>query len=442
MVVALHRPSPQVPKPSAASGMKCFDSAASVINLSSKQVMASAIDITWVFLLTLYMSINTILWTVSSYPEVRSAHHRDEVQELINVCLDIIDSCAERWPGTSAASKLYAKFAEACLKSYEARDTPMLSTSSVFGTPSSQPDTNSPSSEVTSATTVSKTSTQAPVFSTPQFGYVFDTQPEQVPFDSSFPVQPAFRSNSIFLNPASTEPTGRRFSYFPPDFTHSSENLIMEGSTPPGTESTASPPILSPPNHLPTPPDSVGNGSAATPLINTPHVSAATMSTPVMKTATPAVTMPGIVLQQQQQQQQQQQPPQQRAPHATFTIPALPHQHQLTGQRPLPPATTVTDWFNPPPPFISPYAFGNNNGNMWNGPPGNNSFNVMGMNENPFSGLPPERQGSLSQSQQIELMGVLENEGMTDIDAYLNSFNYGGGDILGGIGHVDWNGTS
>ncbi|KAK9415317.1 putative Zn(2)-C6 fungal-type domain-containing protein [Seiridium unicorne] len=429
MVVALYRPSPQVPKPSANSAIRCFASVAFVINISSKQVMASAIDITWVFLLTLYMSVNTILWTVASYPEVRSAHPRDEVQELINVCLDIIDSCAERWPGTSAASKLYAKFAEACLKSYEARGTPMLSTSSILGTPPSQPDTNSPASEVTSATNISQNSGQMSMFNPPQFGYVFDTQPEQVTFDSSFPAQPSFRSNSIFLNPASTEPTGRRFSYFPPEFNQSSENLIMEESTPPGTETTVSPPILSPPDHLPTPPDSIGNGSAATPLLSTPLIPTATMSTPIMKQAAP-VGMSNNMM-----------PQQQRAQQPAFTIPPLPpQQHQLTVQRPLPPATTVTDWFNPPPPFISPYAFGNTNGNIWNDPTGSNDFNMMGMNDNPFPGLPPERQGSLSQSQQIELMGVLENEGMTHIDTYLNGFNYGGG--VGMDGNVNWHNTS
>lgn len=430
MVVGLHRPSPQVPKPSAASAIKCFDSVAFVINISSKQVMASAIDITWVFLLTLYMSVNTILWTVACYPEVRAAHSRDEVQELVNVCLDIIDSCAERWPGTSAASKLYGKFAEACLRSYDARDTPVMSSSSVFGTPSSQPDTNSPSSEATSATTVSKNGGQPPMFNPPQFGYVFDQQPEQVHFDSSFPSQPAFRSNSIFLNPASTEPsTRRRFSYFPPDFTQSTENLIMEETTPPGTETTASPPILSPPDHLPTPPDSVGNGNSATPLFNTPHMPTATMSTPVMKPA-PPVPMSNHMM-----------PQPQHTPQSTFAIPTLPsHQTPMVQQRPLPQVTSGTDWFNPPPPFISPYAFGNTNGNLWNGG-ANNGFNMMGIQENPWAGLPPERQGSLNQSQQIELMGVLENEGMTDIDTYLNSFNYGGNDLLNGIG-MNWNGTS
>lgn len=436
MVVALHRPSPQVPKPSSSSTIKCFDSAAYVINISSKQVMASAIDITWVFLLTLYMSVNTILWTVASYPEVRAAHAREEVQELINVCLDIIDSCAERWPGTSAASKLYSKFAEACLRSYDARDTPMMSNSSIFGTPNSQADTNSPQTESVNASTSSNNGGPGVHFNPPHFGYVFDSQPEQVTFDNTFPTQPSFRSNSIFLNPASSEPTtGRRFSYFPPDFTQSTDNLLMEESTPPGTEATVSPPILSPPDHLPTPPESIGNGSATTPMLATPLIPAANMSTPIMKPTLPAA-MHGNMMQQQQ-----------RVPQSAFAIPPLPQQSQLGGQRPLPQTATVMDWFNPPPPFISPYAFGNTNGNMWNDPNSDNGYNGMGMHEHSFPGLPPERQGSLSQSQQIELMGLLENEGMTDIDTYLSSFNYNGGDMMGGMGNmnnmnINWNGSS
>lgn len=43
-----------------------------------------------------------------------------------------------------------------------------------------------------------------------------------------------------------------------------------------------------------------------------------------------------------------------------------------------------------------------------------------------FSGLPPERQGSLSQEQQMELYDMLENEGMTDIDTYLSMGNMNG----------------
>lgn len=50
-----------------------------------------------------------------------------------------------------------------------------------------------------------------------------------------------------------------------------------------------------------------------------------------------------------------------------------------------------------------------------------------------------ERHGSLSQEQQMELMDVLETEGMSDIDAFLN-INLGmGGDARNGAGNsVRW----
>ncbi|KAH8650102.1 fungal-specific transcription factor domain-containing protein [Xylariales sp. PMI_506] len=438
MIVALHRPSPQVPKPTTNSALKCFNSAAFVINISSKQVMASAIDITWVFLLTLYMAINTILWSVASYSEVRAAHARDEVEELINISLDIIDQCTERWPGTAAASQLYSIFSKACLQSYESRDTPMLSTSSNFGTPPSQPETNSPSaSEVSIATSANRPNGMGPVFNPPQFGYVFDQAPEPVTFDDPFQGQPTFRSNSIFLNPASSEMTngnGRRFSYFPPDFTQSSENIVMEQTTPSGTEAGVSPPLLSPSNHIPTPPESLPPG-AATPLLTTPILTSTSITAQSMKQP-PQSPMPPTGLPHQQP----------RTSPSTFTIPPLPAQHQTHAvQRPLPSATTVTDWFNPPPPFISPYAFGGGMGNpFWSDPTAGHGMGALGVGHNQFNGLSPQRQGSLSQTQQAELLGVLENEGMTDIDTYLNlGMNFGGNDGMGRPGsNFHWAGNA
>jgi hypothetical protein len=52
--------------------------------------------------------------------------------------------------------------------------------------------------------------------------------------------------------------------------------------------------------------------------------------------------------------------------------------------------------------------------------------------------FPQERQGSLSQEQQLELMDVLETEGMSDINSFLShNMGLGGG---GGIdGGVRWN---
>ena len=427
MVVALYRPSPQVPKPSSRAALKCFNSASSIVTTSSKQMMASAIDITWVFVSTLYLALNTILWSVASYPEVRSVHQRDKVEELVNVSLDMLDQCAARWPGAEAASELYATFAKACLQSYEAQGTPTFSTASLFGTPPAHPEVNSSPS----TSEMAKANGPSP-FNPPQFGYVWDSAPEQISFvDNPFAGQPSFRSNSIFYNPASNEHpgSGRRFSYFPPDFTQPGDDILIEEMTPPA-ESNISPPLRSPPNHLPTPPESVPAGAGTTPLMSTPLLPASNMATPLAAHTSPVPPHPA--------NGNMHHPPPPRGP--TFTIP----HHAAPNQRPLPPPTTVTDWFNPPAPFIAPYAFGGGSGGeLWagsnGGGNGGNGLGVMNYAQAQFQGLRSERQGSLTHAQQMELMGVLENEGMTDIDTYLSMGANYGPDMMGnGLSSINW----
>lgn len=60
------------------------------------------------------------------------------------------------------------------------------------------------------------------------------------------------------------------------------------------------------------------------------------------------------------------------------------------------------------------------------------TFNPNHMNNSNHL-LPPERQGSLSQAQQMELMGVLEDEGMADIDTYLSTTGLGLAAAYGGV---------
>src|SRR4051812_12816486 len=100
MVIFLYRPSFQVPKPSSEAALKCYDGAEYIINLSSKQVETGAVDLTCVFVLTLYTSLNSLLWSVS-YPEVRAKHDRTEVESLVETALGTITSskCTDRWPG-------------------------------------------------------------------------------------------------------------------------------------------------------------------------------------------------------------------------------------------------------------------------------------------------------------------------------------------------------
>jgi hypothetical protein len=221
MVVFLFRPSPQVPKPSVRSAIMCYDAVADNIRTQSKQVDTAMVDITWIFLLTVFMAVNTILWTIS-YPEVRALHPKEELEEHIDVALDIIAKCRERWPGTAAASLLYSKLAKACLRSYDTSENSHPPSSLSANSPSSLTDANSPSaSEHSSATTGSLAHSHKAYHSPPQFGYVFDQMPEQIPafdYSSGLQTQPSFRSNSIFVSPSSMQ-TDRRFSYFPPDFT-------------------------------------------------------------------------------------------------------------------------------------------------------------------------------------------------------------------------------
>ncbi|KAG9229255.1 fungal-specific transcription factor domain-containing protein [Amylocarpus encephaloides] len=227
MIVTLRRPSPQVPKPSPQSASMCYEASAQNVRSASKQVEAGMIDITWIFLLTVFQSINTILWAIS-YPEVRALHPKDELEENVDIALDVISSCRERWPGTAAASHLYSKLAKACLRSYDVQPKVEKKTSlappslPATSPPSSLTDANSPSASEQSSVTNGSVAPSHVTFQTPpppHFGYVFNQMPEQIPpYDYSMPPpQPSFRSNSIFQSGSSRQ-SDRRFSYFPPEF--------------------------------------------------------------------------------------------------------------------------------------------------------------------------------------------------------------------------------
>ncbi|EPE10570.1 fungal specific transcription factor domain-containing protein [Ophiostoma piceae UAMH 11346] len=599
MLVSVYRPSPQVPKPSARAALRCYESSAHVTALGSQQVKKGAIDITWVFLLTIYMSLNTILWSVS-YPEVRKEHSREEVEELINTSLDIVDQCCERWPGASAASQLYSIFAKACLQSYDANSDqqsgPVFSETQYgdpntnYQTPPSQVDPNSPSAsdappmgssgkqQMQQQQYQQQALQQAPVFNTPQFGFGFappnsSTQQAQPPFAfDDGPGHPQFRSGSIFLNPPSTEPMGRRFSYFPPDAPpqmNSGENSIKEEDTPPASYPSnnlaPSPSLITSPDAYISPPSSnqyntmspattITSASSPTPTPTVRHVSPmpigvalgqtaslpspikfeSPVSTPHMQSAQstygggghsaqssqrqspPQPISAPLSSQQLQQaygmQQRRGQPrgqsSQQPAPEQQSLPPPMPTQVVTAPSTATTnaPSTTgpsaVGDWFSPPPPFISPYAFSNMNGagtgylsdptaafsgyglggfggvnhplnplhSILGGLQGNTgSFTGFGAptsvgasgysNPGGFGGpgmppttdgiqlgegfgygagmpLNPQRHGSLSQEQQMELMDVLETEGMGDIDTFLN-MGIGLGGSAGGAGQGD-----
>jgi hypothetical protein len=162
--------------------------------------------------------------------------------------------------------------------------------------------------------------------------------------------------------------------------------------------------------------------------MSTPLLSTSLLSTPASRDSPDTMLSNGVSQ------------PQHRSPLPAFTIPPLPPGQLPQGQRPLPPATTVTDWFNPPPPFISPYSFGSLGAGFWGNTSGMDGFESLETgNFDSSRGLPPERQGSLSQAQQIELMGVLESEGIADIDSYLNNGGDGFGNNVIGNGNMVMN---
>lgn len=427
----MYRPSPQIPQPSSRAAEICYESSAYIIDMTKKSLDSGAVDATWVFLVSLTTALNTLLWS-TSYEEVRQSHSREEAEEYVNKTLDSLDRCAERWPGTASASEMYAIFSKACLQSYDmAAGKPMFS----FASPSSTGDQQaSPPQVPVSAADPS----QVPFMNPPHFGYVFDSPPESMntyTFDPNFPPpQPTFRSNSIFCNPTSTDSHGRRFSYFPPDFSQPTENTQEDpaGNSIKSEQDFTSPSQMS--SHLPTPPESIppSNLSNATPSVTfsptllpeqvtgLSDVSAGPMSMPLQAASTPP-----------QKHMIPKADPSQQDP--TFTI--APQVTQPTiQQRPLP---TTTDWFSPLPPFVSPYSMGPSMSNNFfneamSGAGGFGEVPRTGMNMGnmnmrqdmgPPYGFNQARQGSLTQSQQLELMNMLETEGMGDLDNFLNTGN-------------------
>lgn len=421
----MYRPSPQVSQPSPRAALICFESAASAITLSQKHIESGVIDITWVFVLNLNVSVSTLLWT-TSYPEVRQTHPREEVESLVNTALECQDRCAERWIGTTATSQLYTIFSKACLQSYDARaPNDLIPAFSFASPPPGSEQQSSPESYAQS------TASQMPYMNPPQFGYVFDSPPESMnayAFDPNFPPpQPSFRSNSIFCNPA-TDNNGRRFSYFPPDFTQMGEAAPDDPS-----QHIAAPDQM--PNHLPTPPESLAPGN----MSSTPRT---TLSPPGMSHHTPNMSAASPVLTQQSMQKNMS-PPRHKPmlsqvahgqPPQAYGAPRIAN--PVPQQRPLPPTpTSMSEWFTPPPQFISPYNFGSMGNSFFNeAMQGGNHFNDghgpgLGLQNIAASieasgapyGYLPGRQGSLSHSQQIELMNVLETEGVGDMEAFLSA---------------------
>lgn len=154
MIVFLYRPSPQVPNPSVQAAMRCYDACQYNIYMTMKQIETRSVDMTWIFVQSIFMCINTILWTLS-YSEVRKCHNREEVEAHLNVAMDSIRLASERWPGVASAMELYYNLTGACMKTYDKEDDVSITAASPSDTASVV------SSSVVDGTTRSRTTSPA-----------------------------------------------------------------------------------------------------------------------------------------------------------------------------------------------------------------------------------------------------------------------------------------
>lgn len=82
------------------------------------QIQTRNVEMTWIFTQAIFMTINTILWTLSYY-EIRAAHSREEVKGHLDVAIHCITQAIERWPGVASAIELYENLIRACMKIYD-----------------------------------------------------------------------------------------------------------------------------------------------------------------------------------------------------------------------------------------------------------------------------------------------------------------------------------
>ena len=206
-----------MPRPSLAAATKCFDACRYNVYMHREQVKTGSVDLTWIFTQAIFMVLNTMLWTLS-YSEIRRNHARDEVENHLQILMECIELCSERWPGVASAVQLYRNLIAACMKIYDKDgDVPITA--------------GSPSDASVASETINRSRTTSPATTVP-----FNPPREkarEVPF-GYLPAQPVF-------NISSTQPNNTP--------------SIYQSSPPPLSPPTDSSPALSHHQpHLETPP--------------------------------------------------------------------------------------------------------------------------------------------------------------------------------------------
>ena len=269
MIVFMYRPSPQVPRPMASSALKCYDACAYNIYMQRGQIKNRNVDLTWVFTQSIFMAINTMLWSLS-YVEVRKTHSKADVVQYLDVAMEAIQLASERWPGVASAVQLYQNLIEAILKIYEKDcDVPIAATTpSDFNSPTAYQDALNRSRTTSPATASSNTSVSTPpmdkvphaqfhqrarrsVEPPPPMPYQSDppnlrpaaASPLTTPPSQTMPIPPSLRNESSLESEASQLPV-QQFQQ-PTNFSMSSYNNPLPDYSPElGVWSTAPQPPM------------------------------------------------------------------------------------------------------------------------------------------------------------------------------------------------------
>lgn len=213
MIVFLFRPSPQVPKPSLAAALKCFEACRYAVYLLRAQITAKNVDLTWIFTQSIFMAINTLLWTLS-FAEVRKQNPKAEVQAHLATGLEAIDLAASRWPGVASAHELYVHITSAILKIYDKDGDVAISEDSPSdaASPANTLQNDSNRSRTTSPATFSNSSLETPPDRVAPFGYFNQTarrsveQPPPLPYK----VTPDIPASSV--SPAVSPPAAQHIN--------------------------------------------------------------------------------------------------------------------------------------------------------------------------------------------------------------------------------------
>ncbi|KAF2263313.1 hypothetical protein CC78DRAFT_283708 [Lojkania enalia] len=242
MVCFLYRPSPQVPRPSVQAAIQCYDACHFNIYMHRKQIETGSVDLTWIFTQSIFMVINTMLWSLS-YSEIRRLHGREEVEGHLQVALECIELASARWPGVASAMELYKNLIQACMKIFDKDgDIPIAA-----GSPSESASVTSSMvdginrSRTTSPATASTASVNTPSEkSQPPFGYLPAQNQQLFGFTSAQNPPSLFQSSPATSMHTSPQQTVSQ-PYVDPSPKSSVEASIPNFNFPPTTQFAALP---------------------------------------------------------------------------------------------------------------------------------------------------------------------------------------------------------